>query len=79
MNLRVDVIVSSLLVDIVDCFKSDTGEKENFLEIGELENIFVVSVDVLDFDAVTLAPLGTSFSVVTGFFTNAEPVRNKLK
>ena len=79
MNLRVDVIVSSLLVDIVDCFKSDTGVKENFLEIGELENIFVVSVDVLDFDAVTLATLGTSFSVVAWFFTDAEPVGDNLK
>ena len=79
MNLRVDAIVSSLLVDIVDCFKSDTGVKENFLEIGQLDNIFAVSVDVLDFDAVTLVPLGTSFSVVTGFFTDAEPVRYNLK
>ena len=79
MNLRVDVIVSSLLVDIVDCFKSDTGVKENFLEIGELGNIFAVSVDVLDFDAVTLVPLGASFSVITGFLTDAEPVRVNLK
>ena len=79
MNLRVDTIVSSLLVDIVDCFKSDTGVKENFLEIGELDNNFAVSVDVLDFDDVTLVRLGTSFSVVMGFFTDAEPVRDNLK
>ena len=79
MNLRVEVIVSCLLFDIVDGFKSDTGVKENVLEEGELENIFAVLVDALDFDAVTLVPLVTSFSVVTGFFTDAEPVRDNLK